>query len=124
VQIRLPGFDADSLVELGARVRSLYLPGASDPERLGAVVDDAYVAALAASVAGQFGGRVGVAPRIFVKKLVDVLDRVDQHPAFDPRRDYALTVAASELTDVERAAMPVPPTLAPASTVDDIERDL
>ena len=40
----------------------------------------------------RLGGKVGVAPRLFLKKLVgDVLDRVDQFPDFDPRRDYALT---------------------------------
>ena len=46
-----------------------------------------------------------MAPRLFLKKLVsDVLDRVDQFPDFDPRRDYALTVGAAELTDSEREA--------------------
>ena len=36
---------------------------------------------------GSLGGKVGVAPRIFLKKLVaDVLDRIDQFPDFDPRR--------------------------------------
>jgi hypothetical protein len=59
-----------------------------------------------------------VAPRIFLKKLVsEVLDRIDQFPDFDPRRDYPLTVSDAELTDAERAARP-------ASGVDDIELDL
>lgn len=44
-----------------------------------------------------------MAPRLFLKKLVgDVLDRVDQFDDFDPRQHYRLTVAGSELTDVER----------------------
>ena len=56
-------------------------------------------------------------PRVFLKKLVaDVLDRVDQFPDFDPRRDYALTVTEGELTVVERAAG--------AASVDDVELDL
>ena len=56
--------------------------------------DDAYVRELASAVAGELGGRVGVAPRIFLKKLVaDVLDRVDQFPDFDPRQHYALTIS-------------------------------
>jgi hypothetical protein len=59
-------------------------------------------------VTGALGGRVGVAPRIFLKKLVaDVLDRVDQFPDFDPRRDYALTVSDTELTPSERTGRPV-----------------
>ena len=42
---------------------------------------------LARAVAGELGGQVGVAPRLFLRKLVgDVLDRVDQFADFDPRR--------------------------------------
>jgi hypothetical protein len=124
VQIRLPGFSDASLRELGAKVRSLYLDGASDPARISALVDDSYLAELADIVAGQFGGKVGVAPRIFVKKLVDILDRIDQHPGFDPRRDYTVRVSAHELTAAERAAMPTPPPLPPASSVDEIDLTL
>ena len=55
-----------------------------------------------------WGARVGIAPRVFLKKLVqDVLDRIDLHPDFDPRRDYALTLTDGELTDVERNARAV-----------------
>ena len=40
-----------------------------------------------------------------LKKLVaGVLDPIELHPDFDPRRDFALTVAGSELTEVERNA--------------------
>ena len=56
-------------------------------------------------MAGRLGGQVGVAPRLFLKKLVgDVLDRVELFDDFDPRRDYQLTVVDSELSDVERNA--------------------
>ena len=56
-------------------------------------------------MAGSLGGKVGVAPRVFLKKLVgDVLDRVDQFDDFDPRQHYQLTVGDGELTDVERNA--------------------
>lgn len=120
VQIRLPGFSHESLLELGGKVRQLYLVGAASPQRIASAADDRYIDALAKSLEGQFGGRAGVAPRIFVKKLVDVLDRIDQHPGFDPRRDYALRLSAQELTDAERAAMPHPPPLAGAERLDDI----
>ncbi len=103
VQVRLPGFTQDALVELGGRVRDLYATGATAADRVRSLVDDAYVASLARAVAGSLGGKVGVAPRIFLKKLVgDVLDRVDQFADFDPRQHYALTVSSSELTEVER----------------------
>ncbi|WFE43495.1 BREX system ATP-binding protein BrxD [Verrucosispora sp. WMMD1129] len=105
VQIRLAGFTVDSLVELGGRVRDLYADGSAVPHRVRAVVDDDYLRELAQAVAGRLGGKVGVAPRLFVKKLVgEVLDRVDQFTDFDPRQHYALTLTAAEMTDVERNA--------------------
>ncbi len=72
---------------------------------------------------GSLGGKVGVAPRVFLKKLVtDVLDRVDQFADFDPRRHYALTLAAGELCEVERnaAALAVPS----VARADDVDLDL
>lgn len=105
VQLRLSGFDLERLEELGRAVRGLYLGGARHPDRVAAVVDDAYLGELARAVTGGLGGKVGVAPRIFLRKLVaDVLDRVDEFADFDPRRHYALTVTSAELTEVERNA--------------------
>lgn len=104
VQIRLPGFTIESLVEVGRRVRDLYVAGAAAPDRVAAMVDGAYLESLASAVTGALGQKVGVAPRLYIKKLVDVLDRVDGHADFDPRRDYALTVADNELTEIERNA--------------------
>lgn len=115
VQIRLPGFTSAALTELGGKVRSLYAGGADAPDRILELVDDRYLVDLATAVAGGLGGRVGVAPRLFLKKLVgDVLDRVDQFPDFRPREHYALTLNAGEMTDVERNA----------ATADEVELDL
>ncbi len=112
-QLRLPGFTRTALVELGTKVRDLYATGAS--ERVITVVDDEYLATLADAVTGRLGAQVGVAPRLYCKKLVaDVLDRVDQFEDFDPRQHYALTVNASELTAEERQV----------ADVDDIELGL
>ncbi|MDQ0924555.1 hypothetical protein QF038_003063 [Pseudarthrobacter sp. W1I19] len=120
-QIRLQGFTPESLVELGSRVRDIYAVGTATFDRIHAVVDDAYVADLAGAVAGELGGRTGVAPRVFLKKLVaDVLDRVDQFPEFDPRKHYELTLSVSELTDVEREAQ-TRGDLRAASSVDDVD---
>ncbi|WND37135.1 BREX system ATP-binding protein BrxD [Streptomyces sp. BB1-1-1] len=119
VQLRLPGFTVESLTDLGGRVRDIYASGAEREaaERVLGVVDDSYVADLARAVAGNLGGRVGVAPRLFLKKLVgDVLDRVEQFEDFDPRKHYALTVTDSELTGTERNAA--------AGSADDIELPL
>lgn len=115
-QLRLPGFDLDRLGELGRQVRDLYAAGARNPQRVTSVVDDAYLAVLARALTGQLGGQVGVAPRVFLRKLVaDVLDRVDEHAEFDPRQHYELTVTGSELTEVERNA---------AVGADDVDLDL
>lgn len=120
-QIRLRGFAPESLVELGSRVRDIYATGTEAGERIHAVVDDPYIADLANAVAGELGSRTGVAPRIFLKKLVaDVLDRVDQFPDFDPRKHYELTLSVSELTDVEREAH-ARGDLRAASSVDDVD---
>jgi hypothetical protein len=105
VQVRLQGFSRTLLEEVGRKVRDLYAEGANGRPRVLAVADDGYVAALASAVTGELGGKVGVVPRIFLKKLVaEVLDRIDQFPDFDPRRDYRLTLAEAELTRQERSA--------------------
>lgn len=115
---RLTGFDLPRLGELGRAVRDLYSGLARHPERVAARVDDAYIDELARAVTGGLGGKVGIAPRLFLRKLVqDVLDRVDEHAEFDPHVHYALTLTPSELTDTERSAA------APASA-GDIDLDL
>lgn len=115
VQIRLAAFDHTSLLAVGRRVRDIYADGRPNEQRLRSVVDDSYLDALARAVAGGLGGKVGVAPRLFLKKLVsDVLDRVDLHEDFDPRKHYTLTLAETEMSATERAA-------ASAASVDDID---
>ncbi len=117
VQLRLAPFDHDRLVEVGTKVRDLYLSDCTAPERVRRLATDGLVADLARSVAGQLGGKVGIAPRLFLKKLVaDVLDRIDQFEDFDPTQHYRLTLTATELTANEREAQ--------ATGVDDIELDL
>jgi hypothetical protein len=119
VQLRLAGFTIEGLGEVGRRIRDLYADGtAADPNRIRSRCDDDYIALLAKAVTGDLGGRVGVAPRVFLKKLVgDILDRIDQFTDFNPRRDYRLTIADSELTTVERNARA-------AASVDEIDLDL
>lgn len=117
-QIRLRTFDLDRLVEVGIRVRDIYAAGQPTEERLRRLVDTAYLADLARAVAGELGASTGLAPRLFLRKLVgEVLDLVDQREDFDPRRDYALTVTDGELSIEEREARR-------AVRPDDVELDL
>ena len=37
-----------------------------------------------------------LAPRLFLRELVDVLDRVDQHEAYDPAEHYKLSLEDDE----------------------------
>ncbi len=116
VQIRLSAFTRDRLIEVGQRVRDLY--PAAHPDRVSAKVDDALLGTLADAVAGQLGGKVGVAPRIFLRILVgDILERVDIHADFDPRTDYRPVVEADQLSAEERAAAGV------ERSVEDIDFD-
>jgi hypothetical protein len=116
VQLRLSAFDHDRLVEVGLKVRDLFLADCESPDRVRRLATNQYVETLARSVAGKLGGKVGIAPRLFLKKLVsDVLDRIDQFEDFDPNQHYQLTINSGEMTTIEREAQ--------AKTVDDIELD-
>lgn len=115
VQIRLRAFDMERLVEVGRNVRAVFVQRSAAADRVLEHVDDALITDLATAVTGRLGGKVGVAPRIFLKKLVaEVLDRVDQFPDFDPRKDYQLVVQLAELSQDERRAL----------SPDDIQLDL
>jgi hypothetical protein len=118
VQMRLPPFDIDRLARVGEKVRDIFASSAAAPDRIAHACDNALIRRLAEGVAGKLGGKVGIAPRIYLKKLVaDVLDRVDQFPDFDPLTHYTLTLSETELTPVERQA-------AGAGGVDDISLEL
>lgn len=118
VQIRLPAFSLERLGLVGCKVRDIFKEHTESADRIASFCDDDYVKDLARAVAGKLGGKVGVAPRIFLKKLVaDILDRIDQFPDFNPREHYKLTMNDAEMTAIERQAMGV-------TDVDDIEIDL
>lgn len=116
VQIRLQPFDAQRMLEVGRKVRELY--PAKAPDRVAQQVTDQVLSNLASAVAGKLGGKLGIAARIYLKRLVGLMDQVDEHPDFDLSRDYELTLESSELTPEERAATGVAPSL------DDIELEL
>ncbi len=115
VQVRLRNFDQPALVEVGCRVRDLFANGSESGDRIRSVANNAYVADLAKALTGRLGGKVGIAPRLFLKKLVgDVLDRIELFPDFDPRQHYELTLSNAEMSVNEKEA----------ATVDDVELNL
>lgn len=106
-QIRLKPFDMEMLMEVGTKVRDLFARGSQASERILSSADEALIGSLAKGVTGSLGGKTGIAPRVFLKKLVaDLLDRIDLHEAFDPRRDYKLTIRQDELSKEERNSLP------------------
>lgn len=117
-QIRLRAFDRGALVEVGKKVRDIFVSGSRTPESIAARASDALIESLADAVTGELGGKVGIAPRLFLKKCVaDLLDRIELYPDFDPAKDYRLTLRSEELTPQERNLMA-------ASSVEDIPLDV
>lgn len=110
-QVRLMPFKHDTLVEVGLKVRSIFVAGLDQGERVRSKVDETIISSLASGISGRLGGDVGLAPRIFLKKLVsELLDVVELHEEFDPRKHYTPVIAGEELNDAERAAIgPVSP---------------
>lgn len=101
-QVRLMPFTPDRLMTVGRRIRELY--PAKERARVERLVDDRFIEALVAQVTAGFGGEVALAPRLFLRELIDVLDRVDQHEAYAPADHYQLQMTESRLTDEELAA--------------------
>lgn len=101
-QVRLLPFTEERLLTVGRRVRDLY--PARNPDRVAARVDDAFLDALVAQVTSGFGGKVALAPRLFLRELVDVMDRVDLHEDYEPAEHYQLELDDSKLTAEELAA--------------------
>lgn len=116
VQIRLSPFEEAKLVEAAHRVRALF--PAENPDRIAQRVTDEVIRGLIGQVVGQLGRKVGIAPRLFLKKFVDLMDKVDLHADFDPAVHYQLRITATELTDEEAQAAGI------QRTPDDIQLDL
>ena len=105
-QIRLMPFKHESLVEVGRKVRDIFVSGLADADRVNAKVDDSVISSLASGIAGRLGGEVGLAPRIFLKKLVsELLDVVELHKDFNPHEHYQPVISGEELNDAERSAI-------------------
>lgn len=117
VQIRLPPFNVERLVEVGRRVRALYPTDHSD--RIVAKVNDEVIRDLANGITGKLGNTVGIAPRLFLRKLVgELLDKVDEHEAYDPSVHFKLVLEGREMTAEERSAAGI------ETSVDDLELDV
>lgn len=103
-QIRLEPLKPEGLMEIGIRVRDIFADGSSCPDRIREKVNDTTLRSLVDGICGTLGGQVGLAPRIFLKKLVgELLDRVEIHEDFNPSEHYKPVIEGSELNADERA---------------------
>lgn len=89
-QIELKPFDRARLREVALSLRRLY-PG-REPHHIQHKVSDAFIQRLIEEVTQGFKGDVGIIPRQFLREFVDVLDLVDQYPAYDPETSYRFTL--------------------------------
>ncbi len=101
-QVRLQPFTGERLLEVGRRIRDLY--PAKNAERLAGRVDDRFLSTLVDQVTTGFGGKVALAPRLFLRELIDVMDRVDLHEDYAPDTHYRLEMEDGKLTPEELAA--------------------
>jgi hypothetical protein len=81
-QLELKPFDADRLKDVGLRLRKLYPAGDPNvveqqvpPERITSIVDE---------LTKGFGGDVGVVPRQFLRRLVNLFDSIAENPKSAP----------------------------------------
>jgi hypothetical protein len=105
-QIRLRSFDLDRLKEVAHKIRDIY--PADNPERLIKRVDADFLDHMLEKFQDGFGESLGVTPRLFLRALIDILDRVDQHEHFDPYQHNALSearFASLELSSEELSAL-------------------
>ncbi len=101
-QVRLLPFTDERLLTVGTRIRNLY--PAKNADRVAKRIDDRFLRALVAQVTAGFGGKVSLAPRLFLRELIDVMDRVDIHEDYDPGTHYRLELEDGKLTAEELAA--------------------
>jgi hypothetical protein len=84
-QLELKPFDKARLKEVALKLRELY--PTADRASLDARVTPAYIERLVNKVTEGFRGDVGVVPRQFLRRLVDVMDLASEHADFDPGRE-------------------------------------
>lgn len=101
-QVRLLPFTDERLLTVGTRIRDLY--PAKNADRVAQRVGDRFLRALVTQVTAGFGGKVSLAPRLFLRELIDVMDRVDIHEDYDPATHYRLELEDGKLTPEELAA--------------------
>ena len=106
-QILLHAFDPRRLEEVALRIIEVYAEayGAVDRDR----ISHRFIRTMVSRVSTVFGGRIDIIPRLFLKEFVDVLDKCDLYPDYDPMAVYQTDPGDLQvvLTDEERSVMQI-----------------
>jgi adenosylhomocysteinase len=106
-QIVLKPFDTRRLEEVALRVVEIYSGayGQVDRDR----ISHRFIRTMVQRVSSVFGGRVDIIPRLFLREFVDVLDKCDLYPDYDPMTVYRTDVGDLQevLHDEEKAVMQI-----------------
>ena len=105
-QLQLSPFTPERLKEVALKLRQLY--PTPDRATLEAKVGAAFLERLIAQVSEGFRGDVGVVPRQFLRRLVDILDLAADRPDFDPARELGFTLTDPN-EDERRLSAGLPP---------------
>lgn len=97
-QLELTPFKKGRLVEVAVKLREIFVT--DHRARVEAKITPALIAALADEVSQGLAGDVGVVPRQFLRKLVGLLDLVDEHEDLEPAS--ALRFEPTDLTPEEQ----------------------
>ncbi len=103
VQIPLLPFDSKRLSEVALRVTEVYELAYGEVDRTR--ISHRFIKSMVERVCAAFDGRVDVIPRVFLREFVDILDRVDLYPDFDPSESYRPEPEKSTLTEEEKAVV-------------------
>jgi hypothetical protein len=101
-QLQLRPFDRERLHEVAVKLRAIYPAG--NRAALESRVSSDYITRLVDQVTEGFRGDVGVVPRQFLRRLVDVLDMVNDDPEFDPMQDAGFSPKEPTEDEVRVAA--------------------
>ena len=96
-QLELRAFNAERLREVALKLRELF-PSES-AGRIESLVTVEFIERLVLEVTKGFAGDVGVVPRQFLRRFVEVLDLTETEPGFDPMRDTSFS--AGEVSPTE-----------------------
>ncbi len=105
-QLQLVPFTKVRLKEVALKLRELY--PTQDRATLEAKVTPAFIEKLIAEVSTGFRGDVGVVPRQFLRRLVNILDLASENTDFDPAREKGFELADPN-EDEQRLAKGQPP---------------